>query len=453
MDVETFVRGASSFREELFEEVMAIYQSGDKDRGRLAFSLWRERLMDFLRETAPKEAERFQQKTTHIAWVAKRDEAPYEEFMREDGETCIAFIEGLIESALKGRLKFVGERRISHTTSENETIRLEMAGVREEALRYFGQHGGDEPPRESGMFARLYTKDHWAAVSDEDRERVKELARRVDRAVARTATIAHSSTLISDVDRTELRTHMRRMTAALRFREYEQWDRGVLHDEGTVLGVTQPGESENRCIEVNEAREIFESSYEAVLRILELAVATGEASVEYREELDDFGILYRRNVFDQDLKRMADDAERTGDPLALLMIDADHFKQVNDIHGHQAGDDTLKELFEVVRRRVRGKGRAYRFGGDEVVVLLPNYSAEEARALAEKIREGYEQSNPGREYGVTGSIGVACLPNHAADATTLKTYGDKALYEAKEAGRNCVRMFRQSANPTSRIDP
>jgi hypothetical protein len=59
MDVETFVREVSSFREELFEEVMAFYQSGDKDRGRLAFSRWQERLIDFLRETAPKEAERF----------------------------------------------------------------------------------------------------------------------------------------------------------------------------------------------------------------------------------------------------------------------------------------------------------------------------------------------------------------------------------------------------------
>jgi diguanylate cyclase (GGDEF)-like protein len=369
--------------------------------------------------------------------------------MREDGETCIAFIEDLIESALKGRLRFAGERRTAHTTSENETIRLEMAGVREEALRYFERHGRGEPPRKSGTFARLYTKDHWASVSDEDRERVKELARRVDHAVARIATVAHASPLVSDVDQTELRTHMRRMTAALRFREYEQWDRGVLHDEGTVLGVTQPGESENRCIEVNEAREIFEGSYEAVVRILELAVAAGEASAEHREELDEFGILYRRNVFDRDLKQLAVDAERTGDPLTLLMIDADHFKQVNDVHGHQAGDDTLKELFEIVRRRVRGKGRAYRFGGDEVVVLLPNYSAEEARALAEKIREGYELSKAGRDYGVTGSIGVACLPNHAADATALKNNSDKALYEAKEAGRNCVRVFREPDKPTS----
>lgn len=443
MNVEDFVREVSSFREELFEEVLSFYQSGDKERGRLAFSRWKERLTEFLKECVPREAERFQQKTTHFAWVAKRNESPYDEFMREDGETCIAFIEDLIDSAVKGRLNFARTRPAAHQGSEHESLRQRLAEIRDEAAQHFERYAGDEPPRESDMFAGLSNKDHWAAVSAEDRELVRELARRIDRAVARVAVAAHASPLVSEIDQTELRTHMRCMTAALRFRQYVQWDREVLHDEGTVLGVTQPGESENRYIEVYEAREIFESSYDSVVRILDLTAAGADDSAAPQQELDEFGILYRRTMFEHDLRQMAEDAGRTGDPLALLMIDADHFKQVNDTHGHQAGDETLKELFEVVRRRVRGKGRAYRFGGDEVIVLLPNYSAEEAQALAETIREGYEHSRAGQEYGVTGSVGVACLPHHAKDADTLKNCGDKALYNAKAAGRNCVRIFHE----------
>ena len=443
MNAEEFVRRVSSFKEELFEEVISFYQLGNKERGHLAFSRWSERLTGFLNEFVPQEAGRFRQKTTHFAWVAKRNEEPYDEFMREDGETCIAFIEDLIESALKGRLTFVGERRVTHPGSEHESLRLRMAEIHDEASQYFEHYVGDESSPELDMFAGLSTEDYWAKVSTEDREHVRELARRIDRTVARIASVAHASPLVSELDQVELRTHLRRMTAALRFRQYEQWDREVLHDEGTVLGVTQPGESENRCIEVRKARQIFESSHDSVLRILDLAAAGGEASVMPQQELDEFGILYRRNVFEQDLRQMADEAGRTGDPLALLMIDADHFKQVNDTHGHQAGDETLKELFEVVRRRVHGKGRAYRFGGDEVIVLLPNYSVEEAQALAEKIREGYAKSKAGQDYGVTGSVGVACLPYHATDANALKNRGDEALYKAKEAGRNCVRIFQQ----------
>ena len=132
---------------------------------------------------------------------------------------------------------------------------------------------------------------------------------------------------------------------------------------------------------------------------------------------------------------------RAGDSLALLLIDIDHFKQVNDTYGHLAGDQVLAGLADVLRRAVRDADVVGRFGGEEFVVLLPGADAAEAGQVAERLREqvSAEVTVPAASgVGVTVSIGAAVIGLHGEDLSGLLSSADLAMYRAKEAGRNRV---------------
>ncbi len=150
--------------------------------------------------------------------------------------------------------------------------------------------------------------------------------------------------------------------------------------------------------------------------------------------------LLRREVFDRDVTEMAEDLTSNRLPLALIMVDIDHFKEVNDTYGHPKGDAVLKGVAERVASAAKGKGRVYRYGGDEMAVVLPNHASHEALALAERVRRALD-SVPVADVKVTASFGVACIPDHGADPEQLKQAADRALYDAKERGRNCVRVY------------
>jgi len=156
-------------------------------------------------------------------------------------------------------------------------------------------------------------------------------------------------------------------------------------------------------------------------------------------ELDDRLPLGRRGAFDRDLARAVDEAERNREPFALVMIDIDHFKKVNDTHGHPVGDEVLLEVAKLVANRAVRKGAAYRFGGEEFALLLPGYSAEEAVGLAERIRKDLEAATvSSKKLQVTASFGAASVPTHATKAQALLEQADAALYQAKRSGRNRV---------------
>jgi diguanylate cyclase (GGDEF)-like protein len=158
-------------------------------------------------------------------------------------------------------------------------------------------------------------------------------------------------------------------------------------------------------------------------------------------ERDDRLPLLRRGAFDRDLPEMFAAAKASDEPLSLVMIDLDRFKAVNDAHGHPVGDGVLLETSQRLVRHVGAKGRLYRFGGEEIALLLPNYSAQEALALAERLRQVLErQPMSSRTLKVTASLGVATHPEHAATGELLLKEADDALLEAKELGRNLVRL-------------
>jgi diguanylate cyclase (GGDEF)-like protein len=123
-------------------------------------------------------------------------------------------------------------------------------------------------------------------------------------------------------------------------------------------------------------------------------------------------------------------------------VDIDRFKTVNDQHGHGIGDEVLLAVAEIIKKAVGKKGNAYRYGGEEIAILVTNYANEEGLALGERIREAVESAVvSGRRLKVTVSVGMATAPDSASNPSELFNRADAALYEAKELGRNYVRFF------------
>jgi diguanylate cyclase (GGDEF)-like protein len=153
--------------------------------------------------------------------------------------------------------------------------------------------------------------------------------------------------------------------------------------------------------------------------------------------------LHNRRFFDQSLELEVARAGR-GSSLGLLLLDLDHFKWINDRHGHQVGDDVLVEVARRLVPAVRGGDLVARYGGEEFVVLLPDTSPARMREVAERCRRAVSAqpyvSGTGLQLAVTVSVGGANLPEHAGDVDELVHVADKALYRAKALGRDQVQV-------------
>ncbi|HYI37301.1 MAG TPA: diguanylate cyclase [Thermoleophilaceae bacterium] len=141
------------------------------------------------------------------------------------------------------------------------------------------------------------------------------------------------------------------------------------------------------------------------------------------------------------LKRMVAAAGRTLSPCTAILLDLDHFKQINDRFGHGAGDDVLAAVGDVMRSTLRDSDFAGRYGGEEFLMLLPDTDHEGGLQAAEKVREAVQGLDLAQVDGpVTASLGVAAFPADAMDSDTLVRQADRALYAAKAAGRNQVML-------------
>lgn len=147
--------------------------------------------------------------------------------------------------------------------------------------------------------------------------------------------------------------------------------------------------------------------------------------------------LYNRRAYDQELAREWRRVQRNGAALSVLLIDADHFKSINDQHGHAVGDRVLQALAALIQRSAREIDVAARIGGEEFAVLLSDTGATSALNVAERIRSQIAQSDTMPVTGVTVSIGVATLAAEES-AASLQHRADQALYMAKSQGRNRV---------------
>jgi diguanylate cyclase (GGDEF)-like protein/PAS domain S-box-containing protein len=168
-----------------------------------------------------------------------------------------------------------------------------------------------------------------------------------------------------------------------------------------------------------------------------------ELQVQLREQAirDPLTGMYNRRYLDDALQAEIARAIRDRAPLSLMMIDIDHFKRVNDLHGHQAGDEVLKMLAGILRSEARRSDVACRYGGEEFVLLLPKMNLESAQARAEHWRRMFAETDIPVESGTlrcTLSVGIAIFPEHGGSAEELLRNSDRALYLAKALGRNRV---------------
>ena len=170
--------------------------------------------------------------------------------------------------------------------------------------------------------------------------------------------------------------------------------------------------------------------------------------LETEAHVDALTGLNNRRMFDRRLEEENRRAQRYDKPYALLMLDIDHFKRINDEYGHPAGDAVLAALGQILTLQVREVDTVARFGGEEFAVIFPEISGSVAKDIGERMRHaiaGKSFSLPdGRQIGVTVSIGISCFPNCATDAQTAVSTADQALYIAKQAGRNRVLLYRET---------
>lgn len=171
--------------------------------------------------------------------------------------------------------------------------------------------------------------------------------------------------------------------------------------------------------------------------------------VSRRARTDALTGLANRRAFDEQLEQLVAHADRFGHSVSLILVDVDHFKLVNDTWGHETGDVVLKSIAKTLSDGVRAVDVCARFGGEEIAILLPQTALAGAVELADRLRRAIG-ARPimalGNEVPVTVSCGVACYPDGVLTKEALFAASDRALYDAKNAGRNCVKSA--SAKPT-----
>jgi two-component system cell cycle response regulator len=160
--------------------------------------------------------------------------------------------------------------------------------------------------------------------------------------------------------------------------------------------------------------------------------------------------LPNRRYANNRLKQCVMEASRTRLPLSVMMLDLDHFKDVNDVYGHSVGDTVLKAVAEVFQRVCRGSDEVCRQGGEEFLVISRNTGVDAAAVAANRIREAVGELVFGdtHKFQVTLSVGVCQLEEGETDTENMLHMADLALYDAKHSGRNCVRL----ASPFDRSD-
>ena len=194
-----------------------------------------------------------------------------------------------------------------------------------------------------------------------------------------------------------------------------------------------------------------------------------EIDREYQQQIhrllvhDDLTGLLTSKSFFSELRREAARAEAESRPFCVLMMDLDHFKEVNDTYGHLAGSETLEEVGAVIKNSLRAGDVGARFGGEEFAAFLLDADYAQGMVAAERVREAIEKhefpavrrgspeaSGP-RTHKITISVGVAAFPNDASDPIQLVEKADSALYRAKRGGRNRVCAYRPGKSVSRKL--
>ncbi len=202
----------------------------------------------------------------------------------------------------------------------------------------------------------------------------------------------------------------------------------------------------------------FQEQDERVLEMMASQVATAVIAADTQETLerralsDPLTNLPNRRQLTEDMTEFAT-WHREGRSAVVAMVDIDHFKQLNDDFGHKVGDVTLQKVASVMRQAIRDSDRIYRYGGEEFVIIFSGAGEHDAVPLAERVlRSVSETPLTGDQLEpvgpVTISAGLALMPDHGNDIADLIVLADRAMYRAKEAGRNRIEIWDESAPRT-----
>jgi len=214
--------------------------------------------------------------------------------------------------------------------------------------------------------------------------------------------------------------------------------------EQRVIGAVVVEGAEPASIGVEEARNV--GLLAAVARAFLEKVWEIE-EVSQRARTDGLTGLYNRRYFDEQLRRVIAETDRFGGTSSLILVDIDDFKAVNDTYGHEAGDAVLRQLGKILSDGVRTVDVCARYGGEELVILLPQTPIAGATELAERLRAAVADRAvlfEGTPIRVSASFGIAGYPETVPHGDWLFPAADRALYQAKEKGKNCVKSLLTS---------
>ncbi len=208
-----------------------------------------------------------------------------------------------------------------------------------------------------------------------------------------------------------------------------------------ILCITRRDRGVFSKMHISLARWAADFLAETLLRVLD------RVEVERKANMDGLTELANRRTFDLKIRQELAQGRESGATCSLCLLDLDHFKAINDHHGHQAGDEVLRQFARVLEsesKKVRSTDRPLvaRYGGEEMAILLPGVGLEGAIRIGESIRQAASQMvilHNQQRIRITVSIGVSSFPRHASTADALIEAADQALYQAKKEGRNAVR--------------
>lgn len=193
--------------------------------------------------------------------------------------------------------------------------------------------------------------------------------------------------------------------------------------------------------ELYQQRKVIEQFYNNLEQIVEertIALKEANETISRLAATDELTGLSNRRSFNERFSAAISSARRHSYPISLIMIDLDHFKNINDTLGHCQGDQVLQNFSDLLREMIRSEDLAARWGGEEFIVILPHTSSDAAAALAERIRNAFEQYSAGDPPMVlSASFGVTELQGEE-DVDAVLRRADDALYRAKHEGRNRV---------------
>ncbi len=205
---------------------------------------------------------------------------------------------------------------------------------------------------------------------------------------------------------------------------------------------------DERTRELEESRELL-NKVNAELKTKLRAITKLEKEVRELAIHDALTGLFNRHYLSERLPAEYNRAERHGHTIAFLLMDMDHFKEINDTYGHQAGDQALREVAKLILSHIRKSDIACRYGGEEFMLILPETDAQDALRKAEDLREeisGTQMEFHGRNFRITVSIGIAIYPDHGVNNDQILSRADESLYQAKKSGRNKVILYSDKSD-------